>query len=314
MGARLVVLMLVACCAAAAARAEESPGAPKSSEAQAAERFSRGVQLFDAGDFGPALVEFERAYELAPNYRVLENIGVVNIRLGRYASAARTLRRYLDEGGDAISAEHRSEVQTDLDNIALRTATLTVEVVTAGAEVTLDGRKVTESERQEAILVDAGEHIVAASAEGFRPRTYTLKLASQEKASLEIALDPLPRALSVPSPPVAPRVAEPQRRVFWPGVIASAALAAGAVTSVGIMARARSRLSALKGDPGSSAQQREDVSRRANVAAVTTDVLTGLALVGGGITLYLSLRKKPDESRPQLALGPRHLALSWRFR
>src|SRR5262245_32963507 len=115
--------MLAVCCVAAVARAQESAGeppaeapssaevppsaeappssaeAPPSAEAQAAERFRRGIQLFDDGDFAPALVEFERAYELSPNYRVLENIGIVNIRLGHYANAARTLRRYLDEGG-----------------------------------------------------------------------------------------------------------------------------------------------------------------------------------------------------------------------
>jgi tetratricopeptide (TPR) repeat protein len=316
MGARVVFLTLAVCWLAVAARAEEADAPSPGAEAQAAERFRRGIQLFDAGDFAPALVEFERAYELSPHYRVLENIGVVNIRLGRYADAARALQRYLDEGGDAIAAERRAQVETELGAVALRTATLTLEVLTAVAEVTLDGRKVPASEQGAPIVVDAGEHIVEASADGFRARSYTLKLASQEKARIEVALEPLPRALAAPSSPapLAPLVPQPQRRVFWPGVIGSATLAAGALTSVAIMARARSELTALKDDAGSPASARQAASQRANLAALTTDVLTALAIAGGGVTLYLSLRKKPGESAPRLALGPRHVALSWQLR
>jgi len=59
---------------------------------EASTRFKRGLQLFDEGDYALALVEFERAYQLAPNYRALYNIGLVNVQLGRYAEATRTVR------------------------------------------------------------------------------------------------------------------------------------------------------------------------------------------------------------------------------
>jgi hypothetical protein len=312
----LVVILSV--CTAGAVRAEdvvppvEAKGeAPLSADAQAAERFRRGMQLFDDGDFALALVELERAYELSPNYRALYNIGLVNIQLARYATAARTLRRYLEEGGEAVPAERRAEVGALLENLALRTATLTLVVRTAAAEVSLDGRKVEAGELAQPILVDAGEHRIEAAAEGFRARSYAVKVASQDRASVEIALEPLPLESPVlPRPEPAP---EPQRRVFWPGVIGTAALAAGAVTSFAIMMRARSELSTLKSDPGSSAREREDLAQRVNVSAVSADALTGLSLIGGGVTLYLSLRKQPVESGPRVAVGARHVALSWRF-
>ena len=53
----------------------------------AEERFQRGVKLFDDGDFKLALIEFQRSYALAHNYRVLYNIGQVEFQIGAFASA-----------------------------------------------------------------------------------------------------------------------------------------------------------------------------------------------------------------------------------
>ncbi|MBV9946426.1 MAG: tetratricopeptide repeat protein, partial [Myxococcales bacterium] len=55
-------------------------GATSAAAAQASEdasvHFKRGLQLFDEGDYTLALVEFNRAYQLAPNYRALYNIAL----------------------------------------------------------------------------------------------------------------------------------------------------------------------------------------------------------------------------------------------
>ena len=41
---------------------------------EARERFQRGVDLYKEGSFDAALAEFNKAYELAPNFRVLYNM------------------------------------------------------------------------------------------------------------------------------------------------------------------------------------------------------------------------------------------------
>src|SRR5688572_21286235 len=74
--------------------APAEPAAPEpSAEAkqEARERFNQGLALFEDGDYGLALIEFERAYAVVPDYRVLYNIAQVNIQLGRYAKARHAL-------------------------------------------------------------------------------------------------------------------------------------------------------------------------------------------------------------------------------
>src|SRR6188508_754890 len=82
--------------------AEVPASAPPSAEAQAeaARRFEAAVKLYGEAEYPLALAEFERVYELAPDYRVLYNIGQVNMQVGRYARALRTLQEYLKRGGD----------------------------------------------------------------------------------------------------------------------------------------------------------------------------------------------------------------------
>src|SRR5689334_21096548 len=81
----------------AVAHADDAPAA-------AADRsFRHGVTLFDQKDFPSALAEFERAYALAPEYRVLYNIGLVRFQLGDHAGAYEAFRRYLADGGELVA-------------------------------------------------------------------------------------------------------------------------------------------------------------------------------------------------------------------
>jgi putative ubiquitin-RnfH superfamily antitoxin RatB of RatAB toxin-antitoxin module len=293
------------------------PAAPldeRTNSEQAKERFKRGMQLFDEGDFALALIELERAYELSPNYRALYNIGLVNVQLGHYARASEALRRYLSEGGEAVSAARRSEVTALLEDLRRRTATITIVVHTPGAQVQLDGKGIDQVQLSGPLLVDPGEHTLEAKAAGFVVQAHTLKLASQDAVRLEIKLE-LARPTDAPKPaPLAPRtVHPPERRVFWPGVAATAALAGGALASGIVSLRADADLRAAKEESTSSAGKREELSQRVNVSAVVTDVLGGLAIVTGGVTLYLSLRRTPAESAPSVILTGNGVSVRGRF-
>jgi tetratricopeptide (TPR) repeat protein len=76
--------------------------------------FARAVVLYRESDFRGALIEFQRAYDAAPNYKVLYNVGQTAFELEDYPGALKAFRRYLDDGGDEISAERRSSVEADL--------------------------------------------------------------------------------------------------------------------------------------------------------------------------------------------------------
>ncbi len=279
-------------------------------EKEAAERFRRGLSLFNESEYALALIELERAYQLAPNFRALYNIGLVNIQLGRYANATHSLERYLQDGTAEVAKARREEVQGLLNDLKLRTATLTLLSKGVGIEVVFDGKVLGATPFREPLLIDAGEHTLRASAIGFAPKTYTFSLAGQDEETIHVVLDPLPRTEPL-------RIATPTRTVFWPGFVAAGVLSAGAVASGIIMLDARSDLESLKDKPGSGGQARSDTAQRANVAAMSTDVLTGLALVTTGVSVYLSLRKvrsqRERDRSPDIAISPRGMGATVHF-
>ena len=71
--------------------------------------FEHGVELYREGDFRAALIEFQRAYEASPNYKVLYNLGQTNLELQDYAGALKALRGYLEGGGGAVPAARRTK-------------------------------------------------------------------------------------------------------------------------------------------------------------------------------------------------------------
>src|SRR3954470_3376936 len=77
---------------------------------EAHNHFALGVKLYSEGDFGPALVQFQRALEIQPHYKVFYNIAQCNFQLRDYVATRAALRRYLESGGVAIEPQRRSEV------------------------------------------------------------------------------------------------------------------------------------------------------------------------------------------------------------
>jgi hypothetical protein len=286
-------------------------GDPASTE-EASVRFKRGLQLFDEGDYTLALVEFERAYQLAPNYRALYNIGLVDVQLGRYADAARTFEQYLRDGGDGIPASRKAEVTNTLAELKVRTATVDLSINAPNAEVTLDGKPLDASRYREPMLIDAGEHTLKATAPGFQAASRTITLAGTDRLPVRLSLVPI----------AAPQEAPPERgrSLFWPGLVATGAFAAGAAVSGIVMLEARSRLSDLKSTPCLSgctptllsAQLTSDANQN-NSAAIAADVLSGLAVVSAGVSLYLSLHVDHSPKAPSVGIGPGRITLSGTF-
>jgi hypothetical protein len=275
-------------------------------EEEAATRFKRGLELFDEGDYTLALVEFERAYQLAPNYRALYNIGLVNAQLGRYAGATRALERYLRDGGAAVSPERQAQVRARLADLKLRTATLDVSINVRGAEILLDNKPLDRSQPQGPMLIDAGEHTLRASAAGYEPALRTLTLAGGDAAVVRFDLGPTKGAS-------APSLSPARRRLFVPGLIGTGALAAGAITSGIVMLSARSNLTNLQNTVGSSPQARASAANEVNTAALVADVLTGLTIVGGGVTLFLSLPTESSPPSPTVSISPNRVVVTGTF-
>ncbi|MCL2450107.1 MAG: tetratricopeptide repeat protein [Polyangiaceae bacterium] len=282
---------------------------PTPADEEASTRFKRGLQLFDEGDYTLALVEFERAYELAPNYRALYNIALVDTQLGRYADAMRTFEKYLDDGGDAIAPARRTEVQNTLAQLHVRTATVEITPNVAAAVVWLDGRPVDPPRLRGPMLIDAGEHTLHATAPGYEAadKTFTVAGADQTAIRLDLLALPIQRIVDVPPAP------ERGRALFWPGFLATGILAAGAIAGGVVVIDARSRLFQEQNTFGSSPATRDDLAKEANTAGLVADILAGVAVITGGVSLYLSLRVDHSPKTVTLSVSPRSVSLSGNF-
>ena len=155
--------------------------------AEARERFERGVELFDEGRFEQALVEFEQAYNIAPAAPVLFNVAQVHAALGHAVEAVLTYRRYLAEGGAAISAERRRLVDAEITRLTARIAHLSIRTSVLGATVSIDDVDV-GSTPLDPVDVTAGEHVVAARAPGFETLRRRIRIAGGVTEELHLEL------------------------------------------------------------------------------------------------------------------------------
>src|SRR5689334_10544983 len=117
------------------ASAQQAPTSPQS---DADAHYKRAVGLFGEGDYSVALIEFKRAYEIAPAFQVLYNIGETYYQLQDYAGALRTLEKYLADGGDKVPADRRAEVQKEIEKLRLRVARVEIAITTPGVEISVD--------------------------------------------------------------------------------------------------------------------------------------------------------------------------------
>lgn len=287
-----------------AAGAATGPANDQAGE-EASTRFKRGLQLFDEGDYTLALVEFERAYSLAPNYRALYNIALVNVQLGRYADASRTFEQYLHDGASAIPQSRRDEVAKTLQELKLRTAIVDISTNVPTAEVSLDGKPVDAARLRGPMLIDAGEHILRATSPGYQAAYRTVTLAGADRVAVRLQL------VAIPEKPVVPQ--ERGRTVFWPGFVATGVLATGAIVTGIVMLDARSRLTTLQNTPNSSPSQRTNDANEVNNTALAADIMTGLAVATGAVSLYLSLRVDHSLKPVTLAVSPQKVTISGTF-
>jgi hypothetical protein len=311
------LLLLGSSLATATARAQSAPpvqppAAERGNKQEAARRFEHAIKLYEDGDYALALAEFERVYELVPDYRVLYNIGQVNIQLGRYARALRSLREYVSRGGDELPPDRRSAVQADLDLLQTRTASVTLVIRPEGAEVSIDGVVIGKSPLAEAVVVDVGERTVQARLAGHVTRTQTLTLAGGDRREVALELEP-ERAAVVP-PTVAPSArpspavphpsqtrastAEHKPSWLWAGWTATGALAVSSAVSAALGASAVSDLNAQRDSREATRASLDDAKSRAQTRLLVADILGVAAVATGATTLYFQLSSSSATDRP----------------
>jgi len=319
----LAVMMMAGSVEAAGRR-----GARNSLE-EAQQRYQRGRELYAEGDFQAALVELQRAYELAPSYKLLYNIAQVQYQLQDYAGALKSFQRYLLEGQGELSPQRRDEVQREIDRLQVRVANLRIVVNKPGAEIMIDDVPVGTSPLSGLVSVSAGRRKVSASLAGHLPVSRVVDVAGRD--TVEVVLELSSTSVAAPQPVAAQpaaspsavtadepsRVATPEPRGFpWVPWVATGGLAVASGVSAFMTLGASQDLQSKRTTFGVTRAELDEASGKTRSLALATDILTAATLVAGGISAYLTLAGPPEPEpspRVQLGVGPGGVGLAGTF-
>jgi len=267
----------------------QSVGTPAAQQ-EAMQCFQRAVDLYEEQDYAAALTEFRKAYELAPSYKLLYQIGQVSYKLKDYAGALQAFEKYLSEGKDEITPERRAEVQEEINLLKNQTGHLEINSNVFGAAVTIDDNPVGTIPLDGPILVSVGSRKITVSAEGRQSVTQAITVAGQELRKLNFDLPEL-----VGETRTVYQKESPSKMTTWSwvGVGVAGALGIGA-TITGIMAmNADEDLSNMTFVGGTPDSKIKDQQSKVDNLALTTDILAGAAIVTLGTTLVWTFAR-PD--------------------
>ena len=335
--------ILATCAVLFAAVASPGLAAADNSEAEARERFSRAVELYNAGDFPSALAELNRAAAVRPSYKVLYAIAQVRVQMNDYVGAVSAYTQYLQGGGAEVDEERRAAVQKELSRLEQRISALIVSSNVAGSEVYLDETLVGTTPLEAPLRVNSGQHRIRVRHPDYPSQSRTVSLAGGLREELAFTL--VPSKPKPDSPPVGEAVSPPPRsstgrvalpalrsavdsnrlderstRFPWVGWVATSALAVGAGVTGAIALSKNAKLADKRDQLGTTEPALADGNRSLRRWATVCDVLLASTAVVGGISLWLTLRSheashsaRASVARWQLGVSPRGAQLRSQF-
>ena len=302
---RLIVFLAVT---AAALSAPDARAQDAAATREAAKHFQRGVSLYGEADYRAALVEFKRAYSIAPNATVLYNVGEAEFQLQDYAAALNTFDRYLAES--PLTESHRSEVDNNVEVLRTRVGRLIVVSAPTGADITVDDQPAGKAPLDRPILVSIGRRKVVASMPGRPPLSRYVDVAADDNVTVALPLPvPAEADTTAASPLDEPRQSHLGSTLRLGGWIGTAALAAGA-GAFGFLAYSESNQ--LQQDRGTFPITNATLAHDSNLTmtyALVADSLAAAAVVLGGIVLISTISSASSPARGaasevHVGLGP----------
>jgi tetratricopeptide (TPR) repeat protein len=276
---------------------------------EAAKHFHRGVTLYNEADYRGALIEFKRAYEIAPNASVLYNVGETYFQLQNYAAALSVLERYLNEAG--ATAPHRREVEQTLETLRTRVGNVQITTNVPDCEITVDDDLIGKTPLKAPVVASVGRRKITAMHTGRAPETRFVEVSAGDTTEIALSLTELAR------PAAGPAVAAPGEaggvnlvKVGW---ITTGALAAGTVAT-GIWAYVASRqLDDARHKYPANGADLDSKSSRASTLALVADVVGAATLVAGAVTLKLTLSRSSSHE-VHVAVVPGGIQIAGAFR
>lgn len=178
------------------ALAQPSPAAhPADIRAQlpelARKAWDAAKQLAGANDYKGALVEFQRAYQLSHNPRVLYNVGIVEKLLTHYARAQDAWEQELAEGGAQLAPAEAQELKNAISIVQQFVTTIDVTASEPDATLYIDDQSVGKTPFAGPVRIDVGKHALKVGKEGFRDAQQSVEVASGQRKQVAFKLEPL---------------------------------------------------------------------------------------------------------------------------
>jgi tetratricopeptide (TPR) repeat protein len=284
---------------------------PASSVKEAGKHFQRGVALYNEADYRAALVEFRRAYDIAPNAAVLYNIGQTYYQLQNYAAALSTLDRYLTESG--ATAAHRSEVEQTLATLQARVGKIAITTNLPDCEITIDDELVGKTPLREPLLVSIGRRKITAMREGRPAETRFVDVAAGDTVPITLALsDPAATPFASPGVTAAPRPSDGTGYVTT-AYVATGVLGGLALITGGYAFYESRKLKDLRETFPTSQKALSDKASTVSTASWIADGLGVATVVAAAVTLKLVLSRS-HAREVHVAVVPNGIQLAGTFR
>jgi hypothetical protein len=301
--------------------------------AEARQHYQKGLELYEEGDYDAALVELQRAYDTAPAYKILYNLGLVHRQLKDYAGAVRAFRKFLEDGGKKIDAKRRAEIEKEVEKLQGRVAQVKLVTNVDGAMVLVDDQEVAETPLDAPLIINQGRRKITVSMSGYSSATRVIKLAGGDSTELRLELrksgsgdaagpstGPGKSTQPDPDKPDTPPETDTAGSGFpWLPWAITGALATGTVVVGAMTLSAQSDLASER-DSVTTRAKLDDAESKTRTLALVTDVLLAATVVSAGISLYITLgssdepAQKEKASRPlQLGVGPGSVTLRGAF-
>ena len=296
--------------AMAPVRAQAQP--PGASVDDARQHYKRGVDLYAEANYAAALIEFRRAYELAPNYSVLYNIGQIQYQIHDYADALRTFTQYLQQGGAGVPGARKTEVEKEIAYLRDRVGYVDLTTSAEGADVTVDGTSVGKTPLTQPIIVTVGRRRIELVKNDRILATRQLDVASGDHVKVE--LNEPKAAATAASPSSTPRepgtvtpapanvdhpTTEDEGRGPLPAILwtTAGAFAIGTVVTGVLALGAASDLSTKREADGARRADLDSAQSKAKTLGLVTDILGAVTVVAVGTATYFTLAPRPQHAR-----------------
>jgi hypothetical protein len=171
-----------------------SPSFAADAHKDAADRFDRGLRLFNDGDNAGALLEFKRAYELSGELSILVNVGLVYAEMGRPVDAVAALDQVLQKPAGVPEAQ-LGKARRVRDDQATRIGRLLV-TTSMPAQIEIDNLAVGRTPMAAPLAVASGIRLLGVVAPGHLPIRQEVAITGGQQSDVAIELLPLQGALA----------------------------------------------------------------------------------------------------------------------